>query len=347
MIEVLAKDTRQNSRIAELEQQLIDLVEEDILIPGQQLYCRGSKFAFNRENSKLKSPSKNQIKQLKAYNVHLDAELVSTKQHLKNREEQIESLKQQLYDAENSVSDRRKSIARRDSIGARQAATLSIQLARAESSLEVMEINYNNLKDELNRVIEEKNDVNKSLNEARALNNARKEDFMFAKDDVLATETYLKEAREEINAQKNIVRRQNMRLQEVETELMLSKKENEHNLFELNKLREKSRLARKTGEINNGGEGGDDEVKQLKKEIQELKEKNSQLQLSVPSSYSTSRNVWGARTSELYHHPPSPKPPSSLPPPLPSSKIAGTPLKSTSPPPSKLPNRNRVSLETW
>ena len=71
------------------------------------------------------------MKQLKAYTVHLNAELISTQQHLRNREEQIDHLKQQLYDAEHSVTDRRRSIARRDSVGARQAATLSLQLARS------------------------------------------------------------------------------------------------------------------------------------------------------------------------------------------------------------------------
>ena len=49
-----------------------------------------------------------------------------------------------------NVSDRRRSIARRESIGARQAANLSIQLARAESSLEVMEITMKNKMMKLN-----------------------------------------------------------------------------------------------------------------------------------------------------------------------------------------------------
>jgi len=45
----------------------------------------------------------------------------------------------------------------------------------------------------------------------------------------------LNEAREEINVQKNIVRSQNIRLNEVEEELLDHKTKNEHLSFELGK----------------------------------------------------------------------------------------------------------------
>ena len=45
----------------------------------------------------------------------------------------------------------------------------------------------------------------------------------------------MNEAREEINVQKNIVRSQNIRLNEVEEELLDHKTKNEHLSFELSK----------------------------------------------------------------------------------------------------------------
>ena len=52
----------------------------------------------------------------------------------------------------------------------------------------------------------------------------------------------MNEAREEINVQKNIVRSQNIRLNEVEEELLDHKTKNEHLSFELGKGVKKSMI---------------------------------------------------------------------------------------------------------
>ena len=98
---------------------------------------------------------------------------------------------------------------------------------------------------------EERPTESKQLNKTRALNNARKEDYMYAKEDVLNVEAMLKEAREEVGIQKNIVRSQNRRLEMVEQHLMASKTESEHNSLELNKIRNKMKLYQKENDQAN------------------------------------------------------------------------------------------------
>ena len=344
LIESLAKETSQNSRIAELEQELMDVLNEKELdsSQGALMYGRGSPLAFGKSVSSVAaagsssrmssrtSPNKKQLAQLKASNIHLDAELISTQQHLQNREEQIDHLKQQLYDAEHTVENRRQSIARRDSIGARQAATLSLQLVRSESALEVMAINCNNVREELKKCIDEKKTVMKQLNETRALNNARKEDYMYAKEDVLNVEGMLKEAREEVGIQKNIVRSQNRRLEMVEQHLMASKTESEHSSFELNKIRNKMKLYQKEHDQTNKYQ---EQVTALKEQIQTLmgerrltgKEQQASPPQNVapvfsspessPEIASPAESLPQRRSpSPLYHVPPPPQPPSSKPP---------------------------------
>ena len=72
--------------------------------------------------------------------------------------------------------------------------------------MEVMEINLQNLQLEYNDVVGEKKKLSQLLNQQRALNNSKKEDYLYAKDDVQSTETMLIDAREEVHVQKNIVR---------------------------------------------------------------------------------------------------------------------------------------------
>ena len=243
LIEILAGQTFQNSRICELEQEILDLMEDedndsaamtmarDSHVHLQQ-YGRGSNLSqssplgmSNTTSSssygslQISKKKLKELKKLKGLNVHLEAELIANQKHLENREEQIENLKKQLLEAETSVMDRRKSMARRNSVGARQAATLSIQLARSESSLEVMEINYKNLKAEFKTMKYEKLELQSKFNEQRMLNNTNKEDYLYAKDDVATTSTMLVDAREEVKIQKNIVREQNARLNKVSEEL--------------------------------------------------------------------------------------------------------------------------------
>ena len=160
----LAKETKLNSRIADLEQELKDqLVEVEAAMsksrgdgrseparsrrtrpgipPSPRLtFGAGTDLSLDEGSSvntpefaALKMTYEQRIHALREENLETQTELTSTRQHLEAREEQLNELKSRLTQAQTSVQDRRASMARRDSVGARQAAILSMSISRSSA----------------------------------------------------------------------------------------------------------------------------------------------------------------------------------------------------------------------